>query len=68
VSAFGGGLRILLTFIVPIAFMTTFPAAALIGKLEPIYLAIAPLMAAALLFASRSFWRFALRSYTSASS
>jgi ABC-2 type transport system permease protein len=68
VSAFGGGLRIVLTFIVPIAFMTTFPAAALIGNLEPIYLAIAPVMAAALLFASRSFWRFALRSYTSASS
>ncbi|HMQ32213.1 MAG TPA: ABC-2 family transporter protein [Chloroflexaceae bacterium] len=68
VSAFGTALRILLTFVVPIAFMTTFPAAALLGTLEPLYLGLAPLMAAALLLASRGFWRFALRSYTSASS
>ena len=68
VTAFGTGLRIVLTFIVPVAFMTTFPAAALLGIIEPIYLALAPVMAAALLFASVAFWRFALRSYTSASS
>ncbi len=68
VSAFGTPLRILLTFVVPIAFMTTFPAAALLGTLEPLYMALAPAMAGALLLASRAFWRFALRSYTSASS
>lgn len=68
VTAFGTGLRIVLTFIVPVAFMTTFPAAALLGIIEPIYLALAPVMAAALLCASVAFWRFALRSYTSASS
>lgn len=68
VTAFGTVVRIALTFVVPIAFMTTFPAAALLGKLEPLYLVLAPVMAAALLLASRAFWRFALRSYTSASS
>jgi ABC-2 type transport system permease protein len=68
VSAFGPGLRIVLTFLVPVAFMTTFPAAALLGTLEPLYLALAPAMAAALLLVTRAFWRHALRSYTSASS
>lgn len=66
VSAFGTGLRILLTFVVPIAFMTTFPAAALLDTLDPIYLGLAPAMATLLLAASRAFWRHALRSYTSA--
>jgi ABC-2 type transport system permease protein len=68
VSAFSTGLRIALTFLVPIAFMTTFPAAALLGTLEGVYFAIAPLMAAGLFLAARAFWRYALRSYTSASS
>jgi ABC-2 type transport system permease protein len=68
VTAFGTGIRIALTFVIPIAFLTTFPAAALLGTLEPVYLILAPLMAALLILASRSFWRFALRSYTSASS
>jgi ABC-2 type transport system permease protein len=68
VSAFGTGMRIALTFLVPIAFMTTFPAAALLGTLEPVYLILAPAMAALLLLATRLFWRHALRSYSSASS
>jgi ABC-2 type transport system permease protein len=68
VTAFGTGIRMALTFVVPIAFLTTFPAAALLGILDPIYLAVAPVMALALIVASRVFWRFALRSYTSASS
>ncbi len=68
VSAFGTGLRIALTFVIPIAFMTTFPAAALLGTLEAIYFGVAPVMALLLLLAARTFWRHALRSYTSASS
>jgi len=57
-----------LTFIIPIAFLTTFPAAALIGLLDPLYLLLAPMMAGLLLLAARAFWRVGLRSYTSASS
>ncbi len=68
VTAFGTATRIVLTFVVPIAFMTTFPAAALLGTLDPLYVLLAPVMAAALLLATRAFWRYALRSYTSASS
>jgi ABC-2 type transport system permease protein len=68
VSTFSPAVRAALTFVIPIAFLTTFPAAALLGLLEPLYLALAPVLAVALLLASRAFWRVALRSYTSASS
>jgi ABC-2 type transport system permease protein len=68
VTAFSRAIRITLTFVVPIAFLTTFPSAAILGILEPIYLFLAPLIAAILIISSRVFWRFALRSYTSASS
>jgi ABC-2 type transport system permease protein len=68
VTAFGTGLRITLTFVIPIAFMTTFPAAALLGTLDAIYFGVAPVLALLLLLATRAFWRRALRSYTSASS
>jgi ABC-2 type transport system permease protein len=67
-TAIGTGLRITLTFVIPIAFMTTFPAAALLGTLDAIYFGVAPVLALLLLLATRAFWRRALRSYTSASS
>lgn len=68
VSTYSPVVRAALTFVVPIAFLTTFPAAALLGLLEPHYLAIAPAFAAALFVACRLFWKVALRSYSSASS
>jgi ABC-2 type transport system permease protein len=57
-----------LTFIVPVAFITTFPAAALIHKLEPVYALYGIGFALALLLLSAWFWKFALRFYASASS
>lgn len=68
VTAYSPAIRLVLTFVIPIAFLTTFPAAALIGLLEPMYLALAPVIAGVLLLAARAFWRVGLRSYTSASS
>lgn len=68
IGVFNGAIRFALTFIVPIAFMTTFPAAALIGKLQPQYVWLGAALAVALFSASVWFWRFALRHYTSASS
>ncbi|MGQ9482791.1 ABC transporter permease [Chloroflexus sp.] len=68
VTAYSQWLRLVLTFVIPIAFLTTFPAAALIGLLAPFYLLLAPIIAGILLLASRAFWRVGLRSYTSASS
>lgn len=56
------------TFIVPVAFLTTIPAEAMLGRTETSWMIGAGVLAIALLFVSRFFWRFALRFYTSASS
>ncbi|MER3433814.1 MAG: ABC transporter permease [Leptolyngbya sp. ERB_1_1] len=56
------------TFIVPVAFLTTIPAEAMLGRTEFSWIIGAGFLAIALLFVSRFFWRFALRFYTSASS
>ncbi|HEX2999333.1 MAG TPA: ABC-2 family transporter protein [Armatimonadota bacterium] len=58
--------RTILTFVIPLAFLSTVPARALRGVLTG-ELALAGVVFAFLLFtASRLFWRFALRFYSSA--
>lgn len=68
VSVYPSWMRGVLTFVVPIAFITTFPAAAVLGRAEPWLLAAAVLLAAALFAACTRFWRYAVRHYSSASS
>ncbi len=68
ISAYSTVLRFLLTFVLPIAFLTTVPAQALIGIAEPPFLAAAAGVAALAVGFSRWLWRRALRTYTSASS
>lgn len=68
ITVYGGVLRGVLTFVIPIAFITTFPAAALIGLLEPEMIWIGAALALVLLFATNRLWNFAIRSYASASS
>lgn len=60
--------RVFFTFIVPVAFLTTVPAEALLGKAPWSWIGGAGLLAIALLIFSHRFWQFALRFYTSASS
>lgn len=68
IQFYRGWIRGLLTVIVPVAFMTTFPAQALLGK-SPAWMAAAAAGLAALLFTlSALFWRFGLRYYSGASS
>ena len=67
-SAFPGWVRFLFTFIVPVAFMTTVPAEAIVGRIRIENALSALLVTLVLLVFSRWFWRFAVRSYTSASS
>jgi len=67
VSLYPGWLRFGLTFLVPVAFATTVPAAALTGRLDPQTLLGALALAAALLVASRLFWRVGIRHYSGAS-
>lgn len=59
--------RWLLTYIVPLAFLTTFPARALVGKLEPSNLVAALVVAAVAMAGASWFWRYGLRHYSGAS-
>ncbi len=68
VSVYTGWIRIMLTFVVPIAMLTTFPAASLLGRLAWTYALASLGMAAVLLVASSMFWNYAVRHYSSASS
>lgn len=67
VQLYRGIVQALLTVAVPVAFLTTFPAEALLGRVAPAILLIAPLMATASVLAGSFMWRMALRSYTGAS-
>ena len=68
VSVFRGALRLVFTFVVPLTIMTTYPALALLGRLEAAVGLQA--LAGALAFAAvaRLTWRRAIGAYTSASS
>jgi ABC-2 type transport system permease protein len=68
VGIFRGFLRVLFTFVVPLAFMTTFPAEALLGRAGPAKIGAAVAAAAVAFAGSRFVWRRALAHYTSASS
>ena len=68
VQVFRGVWRFVLTFVIPVAVMTTFPAMALLGRLDA-RTALATIGGAlALLVVSRLVWKLAIRNYTSASS
>ena len=67
ISLYPGWLRFGLTFLVPVAFATTVPAEALTGRLDTPTLFGALALAAALLVASRLFWRTGVRHYSGAS-
>lgn len=66
--AYPAAYRFFLTFIVPVAFLTTIPSEVLLGKIQPGWLLGSGLLAVVLLICSNYFWKFALRFYTSASS
>lgn len=68
VTTFQGVIRLALTFIVPIAFITTFPAQSVLGRLDATTLLAAVAMGVGLFTASALFWRYAVRNYSSASS
>lgn len=68
ISVYQGWLRAFLTFVIPLAFITTFPASALLGRPETELLPIALILAVVLFVFSNLFWNFAIRSYSSASS
>lgn len=60
--------RFFFTFVVPVAFLTTVPAEAMLGRASLDWLIGSGVLAVGLLLGSHYFWKFALRFYTSASS
>ena len=67
-SVFPGLLRIVFTFVLPLALMTTFPSRAMLGQLSIAEVGL-PLLGAAVFFAlSRAVWLRSIGKYTSASS
>ena len=66
--AYPAAYRFFFTFVVPVAFLTTVPAEAMLGRSQVIWVMGSAILALGLLIASVIFWRFALRFYTSASS
>ncbi len=68
VQVFRGVWRMVFTFVIPVALMTTYPALALLGRLE-LRAGLATVGGTlALAVLSRVVWRIAIRNYTSASS
>jgi len=61
-------LRGILTFLIPIGIMITFPAKAFMGLINPVAVVGSFVLGIVLLFLSIKFWNYALRFYTSASS
>ena len=67
ISIYPAWLRVVLTFLVPVAFATTVPASAVSGRITNATLWSSFALAAALLVVSRWFWRVGIRFYSGAS-
>jgi ABC-2 type transport system permease protein len=67
-AAYPATYRFFFTFVVPVAFLTTVPAQAILQRSHPGWLLGSCLLSLVLLFLSHLIWQFALRFYTSASS
>jgi ABC-2 type transport system permease protein len=68
VSAYPPALRLVFTTLLPVAFLTTVPAEALLGLANGRSVLAGIALAGLSLLGSRALWRLALRHYTSASS
>ena len=68
ISAYPVILRFIFTLVLPVAFLTTFPAEAILGELKFNILFFVLILSSLFFIFSRFFWNFALKHYTSASS
>jgi ABC-2 type transport system permease protein len=68
VTVFRGALLVVFTYVFPLALMTTYPAQALLGRLEESTAALALLGGAGFAVVARAVWKRAIGFYTSASS
>ena len=65
-SAFPEPMRIVISFVVPIAFITTIPAQALLGRIDVAIAAYGLAFSVVAFIASTMFWNHAVRHYSSA--
>ncbi len=68
IVAYPAAYRFFFTFVIPVVFLTTIPAEAMLDRVSGGWLLATTGLAIALLYFSHQFWQFALRFYTSASS
>lgn len=61
-------IRSLLTFVIPVGIMVTFPAKALMGLLSPVNIMISFIIGISFLLISMKAWKYSLKYYSSASS
>jgi ABC-2 type transport system permease protein len=68
VNMYKSALRGVLTYCIPVAFLSTVPAGALVGRTGTVMIAVAVAVAGVLWVITLVAWRFGLRRYTSATS
>jgi ABC-2 type transport system permease protein len=68
ITVFRGAWRLVFTFIIPLALMTTYPALALLGRLDARAAVSALAGAGAFAWIARAVWKRSIGHYTSASS
>lgn len=68
VYVFQRGMRFIFTYIIPVAFIATFPVQVLLGRSDSKITVLALVLALISFFLSQKFWNFALKHYSSASS
>lgn len=68
ITIYAQPVRNILTFVIPIGIMMTFPAQALLGLLSPLFVVISLCVGIILLFISYKSWQYSLKFYGSASS
>ena len=68
IASYPNSIRKVFTFIVPIAFLTTIPAETMLNSVSTKWIVFSVLVSLICFYLTMVFWKFALRSYTSASS
>jgi len=68
IDIYAAPVKLILTFVIPVAVMTSFPTKVLLGILSPQSIILAFIIAGVFLVGSLKLWNFSLRYYTSASS
>jgi len=59
--------QLIFTYVIPMAFFVTLPTKAILGSLNPVFIIVTPIFAAANIYLAVKFWNYSLRFYNSSS-